>query len=163
MTTAKTTLNEQVQPLNSNETIYFEDLAEGMNAKISNLITDKDIVMFSQVSGDANPIHLCDDYAAGTQFKTRIAHGSLCASFISAALGTELPGPGSIYVNQNLRFKAPVRIGDEVVTNVTIKNKTSKNNLVEIATQCIVKDTVVLDGEALLLVPSRPIEESNIQ
>ena len=90
-----------------NKTLYFEDLTEGMSAEISNVITDEDIVLFSQLSGDFNPVHLDEEYAAGTRFKTRIAHGSLCASFIPAVISAKLLGAGCIYVNQNLQFKAP--------------------------------------------------------
>jgi acyl dehydratase len=87
---------------------YFEDLATDMSAAVSKLVTERDVEMFAAVSTDTNPVHLSDEFAAGTRFKRRIAHGLLTASLISAALGTKLPGPGAIYVSQNLKFTAPV-------------------------------------------------------
>lgn len=140
---------------NETKHLYFEDLAVGMDEEKYNVITDKDIILFSQVSGDTNPVHLNENYAAKTRFRTRIAHGSLCASFISAVIGTKLPGPGCIYITQNLRFKAPVRIGDEVITKVVIKSLIPYKNYVEIITQCHVNEAVVLDGEATVMVSSR--------
>ena len=137
------------------ESLFFEDLSEGMHAQLSKNITEQDINQFAQLSGDTNPVHLDEAYAATTPFKTRIAHGSLCASFISAAFATRLPGPGCIYVSQNLRFKAPVFIGSEVVTKVVVKNLIPKKCFVEFTTQCFVNDALVLDGEATLMVPSR--------
>ena len=91
---------------------YFEDLEVGMEASYERTVTEADIVSFAQVSGDTNPVHLDEDYAAGTIFKQRIAHGMLTASYVSTVFGTRLPGPGAIYVSQTLNFRAPVRIGD---------------------------------------------------
>ena len=134
---------------------YFEELEEGMVAELGKVITNEDIVEFAELSCDTNPVHLDDAYAATTPFKTRIAHGSLCASFISAILGTQLPGPGCIYISQNLRFKAPVRIGDRVTAQATIVNLIPSKRFVEIKTQCLVGDKVVIDGEAMVMVPSK--------
>lgn len=142
--------------MNSTQSFYFEELSEGMDAESSNVITDENIVLFSQISGDVNPIHLDDDYAATTAFKKRIAHGSMCASYISAILGNQLPGPGCIYVNQGLRFKAPVYIGDTVITRAVIKKRVPEKSFVEISTQCFVNDVLVLDGEATIKVPNQP-------
>ena len=94
--------------------LYLEDLEEGMSAVFGKTITDADILMFAGVSGDTNPVHLNEEFACGTAFKGRIAHGMLTASLISTVIGTKLPGPGCIYVAQNLKFMAPVRAGDTV-------------------------------------------------
>ena len=133
----------------------FEDVDEGMTAVISKTITEADIVLFAGISMDTNPLHLDEDYATGTRFKGRIAHGMLGASLISAVFGTKLPGPGAIYVSQNLRFKAPVRIGDTLVASVTAAHLVPEKRRVEFTTQVRVGDTVVIDGEAVLLLPSR--------
>ena len=87
---------------------FFEDLNEGMSAAFTKMVTEADIIKYADISGDTNPVHLDADYAAATMFKERIAHGMLTAGFISAVFGTKLPGPGSIYVNQSLKFRAPV-------------------------------------------------------
>ena len=134
---------------------YFDELQEGMAAELSKIISDEDIINFAEISCDTNPVHLDDDYAATTPFKTRIAHGSLCASFISAILGTKLPGPGCIYISQNLRFKSPVRIGDEVTARAIITKLIPEKRFVEISTQCLVGDKVVIDGEATVMAPAR--------
>lgn len=99
----------------------FEDLDLGMSASVSRTISEADILMFAGVSGDTNPVHLDQEFAASTMFGGRIAHGMLSAGLISAVFGTRLPGPGSIYLSQNLKFKAPVKIGDTVVARVTVK------------------------------------------
>ena len=135
--------------------LFFEDLKEGMEAQLNHTITDRDVVEFAQISGDTNPVHLDEAYAKTTRFKTRIAHGSLSASFISAVIGSKLPGPGSIYVSQYLRFKAPVRIGDAVTATAVIKKLIPEKGFVEIITQCHVGELLVLDGEATVMVPKR--------
>src|SRR6516162_9624971 len=99
---------------------YLEDLEVGMTATYAKTVTDADVVLFAGVSGDSNPVHIDNEFAQRTMFKGRIAHGMLTASFISTALGTKLPGPGCIYISQNLRFRAPVRIGDTVRTRVSV-------------------------------------------
>lgn len=142
-------------PMADREGYCFEDVDEGMTATISKTITEADIVLFAGISMDTNPLHLDEDYAAGTRFGGRIAHGMLGASLISAVFGTKLPGPGAIYVSQNLRFKAPVRIGDTLVATVTAALLVPQKRRVEFTTQVRVGDTVVIDGEAVLLLPSR--------
>lgn len=142
-------------PLADREGYCFEDVDEGMTAVISKTITEADIVLFAGISMDTNPLHLDEDYATGTRFKGRIAHGMLGASLISAVFGTKLPGPGAIYVSQNLRFKAPVRIGDTLVASVTAARLVPERRRVEFTTEVRVGDTVVIDGEAVLLLPSR--------
>lgn len=134
---------------------YLEDLTVGMSAVYAKTITDADIVVFAGISGDNNPVHLNDEYAAQTMFKTRIAHGMLSAGFISTVLGTKLPGPGAIYISQNLKFKAPVRVGDTVVARATVTEIVPEKKRVTLKTVCSVGSTVVIDGEAMVMVPSR--------
>ena len=133
----------------------LEDLAVGMSASFSKTLTDADIVLFSGVSGDTNPVHLDEEYAKGTMFKGRISHGMLSAGFISAVLGTKLPGPGSIYVSQALRFKAPVRPGETVTARVTVMEIIPEKCRAILQTQCLVEGKVVIDGEATVMVPAR--------
>jgi 3-hydroxybutyryl-CoA dehydratase len=135
---------------------FFEDIQVGMEAKLSRVVTDADIRAFAQVSGDDNPVHLDDAYAAGTMFNSRIAHGVLTASYISAAVGTKLPGPGCIYISQTLNFKAPVRIGDEVETTVRVTELLPEKKRVILACQCMVNGKTVLEGQAVVMAPSRP-------
>ena len=135
---------------------YFDDLEEGMSEVFSKTITEADLLMFAGVSGDTNPIHLDQDFASRTMFEGRIAHGMLTASLVSTVLGTKLPGPGAIYVNQNLRFLAPVRIGDTVIARAAVKVLNQERKRVTLETTCRVGETKVLDGEAVLMVPRRP-------
>ena len=135
--------------------LFLEDLAVGMTAVYAKTITDADIVMFAGISGDTNPVHLDALFADQTAFKGRIAHGMLAASFISTVLGTRLPGPGCIYLSQSLRFRAPVKVGDTVTARVTIKDVNPDSKRIAFETVCTVGDTVVVDGEALLLVSRR--------
>ncbi len=133
----------------------IEDLAVGMTASFAKTVTEADIVLFAGISGDTNPVHLNQEYAAGTMFQGRIAHGMLTVGFISAVLGTKLPGPGAIYMSQNLKFKAPVRAGDTVTARATITELFPEKRRVVMRTVCTVGDTVVVEGEAMLMVPSR--------
>lgn len=132
----------------------FSELAVGMSALYSRTITDSDVRNFSGVSGDTNPMHLNEEYAKQTVFKGRIVHGFLTASLISTVIGTKLPGPGCIYVSQQLRFKAPVHIGDTVYAKATVIQLVPEKRRVVLQTQCLVKDTIVLDGEAVVQVPA---------
>lgn len=134
---------------------YFEDLSVGQEASMSKTVTEADIVAFANVSGDKNPVHLDAAYAATTMFKERIAHGMLSAAYISAVFGMQLPGPGSIYISQSLGFKAPVKIGDTVVTTVKILELMEKGR-VRFETVCSVGGKPVLAGEAVLMVPKKP-------
>lgn len=134
---------------------YIEDLAPGMSALYARTVTDADIVLFAGISGDVNPVHLNHEFAANTVFEGRIAHGLLTASFISTVLGTKLPGPGCVYLSQNLKFKAPVRSGDTVSARVTILDVVPEKRRVTLATVCTVSNEVVLEGEAQVIVPSR--------
>lgn len=134
---------------------YFEDLRVGMSAVYARTITETDIVLFCGVSGDTNPVHLNEVYAQGTRFGGRIAHGMLTASLISSVVGTKLPGPGAIYVSQNLRFRAPVRAGDTVSAEATVVELIPEKKFARLATTCRVGDRVVVEGEAVVMAPSR--------
>jgi len=134
---------------------FIEDLSEGMSAVYAKTVTETDIILFAGISGDNNPVHLNEEYAARTMFKGRIAHGMLSAAFISAVIGTRLPGPGCIYMSQSLEFKAPVRIGDTVTARATVVDVITAKKRAVIDTICTVGDTVVIRGQALVMVPSR--------
>jgi 3-hydroxybutyryl-CoA dehydratase len=134
---------------------YFEDMEVGMTEIFAKTITEADIVTFAGTSGDTNPVHLNEEFASNTMFKGRIAHGILTASFLSTVIGTKLPGPGCIYVSQNLRFKAPVRAGDTVTATCTVENLVPGKCFVELKTVCTVNGKPVVDGEATVMVPSR--------
>lgn len=132
----------------------IEDLRVGMSATFSKTITEADIVLFAGVSGDSNAIHINEEYAATTAFKGRIAHGMLSASVISAAVANRLPGPGAIYLNQQLNFLAPVRPGDTVHATVSVREVIADRGRVVLNTTCSVKGQKVIDGEALVKVDS---------
>ena len=129
----------------------IDEIEPGQSAVYERTVTEDDIVRFAELSGDDNPVHLDEEFAAKTLFKGRIAHGMLCAAFISTAVGTKLPGYGSIYVKQSLSFRAPVRIGDMVVTTATVKHVNRERKRVTMETVCAVGDKVVLEGEAELM------------
>jgi 3-hydroxybutyryl-CoA dehydratase len=134
--------------------LYFEDLSVGMTESLSKTIASSDVVGFAQLTGDRNPIHLSEHFAARTSFGTRIAHGLYTASLISAVLGTRLPGPGAVYISQTLNFRAPVKIGDQVDVSVTVAELVPERKRARLTCICKVKDETVLDGEALVKVPS---------
>jgi 3-hydroxybutyryl-CoA dehydratase len=136
--------------------LHFEDLHVGMRETLMKTVMETDVVGFARLSGDDNPIHLCDVYASQTRFGQRIAHGLYTASLISAVLGTRLPGPGAVYRSQSLNFHAPVKIGDVVTVIVEVKELVDKGHRVRIACEATVDSTVVLDGEAVVSVPGRP-------
>jgi 3-hydroxybutyryl-CoA dehydratase len=133
--------------------LYFEDLSVGMTETLSKTISSSDVVGFAQLTGDRNPIHLSEHFAARTSFGRRIAHGLYTASLISAVLGTRLPGPGAIYISQTLNFRAPVKIGDQVDVTVTVQLMPERQRA-RLTCVCNVAGEVVLDGEALVKVPS---------
>ncbi|MFH1806986.1 MAG: MaoC family dehydratase [Pseudomonadota bacterium] len=133
---------------------YLEDLETGMTGSYAKTVTETDIVLFAGLSGDTNPVHLNDEFAKTTMFEGRIAHGMLSAGFISTVLGTRLPGPGTIYLSQNLQFKAPVRIGDTVTARVTVLEIMAAKKRVVLETNCYVGDRCVIAGEAVVMVPS---------
>jgi 3-hydroxybutyryl-CoA dehydratase len=134
---------------------YLEDLEIGQTAELRRTVSAQDIDAFAAVTGDNNPVHLDEAYAAATQFKGRIAHGMLSAGYISAVLGTRLPGPGAIYVSQTLSFRRPVRIGDEVTAEVKVTAIDPARGRVSFATQCVVAGKTVVEGEAVVVVPRR--------
>ena len=135
---------------------FFEDLEIGQEASTSHLVSEADIVAYAELSGDFNPVHLDAEYAAGTIFKERIAHGILSAGYISAIFGMKLPGPGAIYVSQTLNFKGPVKIGDRVETVVRLSELVADKKRAKFDCVCSVRGKPVLTGEAVLMVPSRP-------
>ena len=137
---------------------YFEDLEIGMLDAYAKTITDADVITFAGISGDTNPVHLNHEFANETMFEGRVAHGMLTASFISTVIGTKLPGPGCIYVSQNLRFKAPVKVGDTVTAVCTVTKMIPEKHMIEMQTLCSVGAKTVLEGEALILVPVRPAQ-----
>jgi 3-hydroxybutyryl-CoA dehydratase len=134
---------------------YFEDLKVGMTACYSKTITDAAIETFAGLSGDTNPLHISNEYAAESRFKERIAHGMLTMTNITGVLGTKLPGPGCLYMSQTVKFVSPVKIGDTVTTRVTVKELNPEKNRVTFKTDCFVGDKQCIDGEALIWVPSR--------
>ncbi len=139
-------------------TICIEDLEIGMRRYLQKEVTDRDIQLFAEVSTDRNPVHMDDDYALDTIFEGRIAHDMLTASLISAVIGEQLPGHGSVYLGQSLKFMAPVRPGDMVHTEVTVREIDHSRRRVTLDCHCMVGDTVVLKGEALVLAPSRKFD-----
>jgi len=135
---------------------FLEDLAVGQSAERKRTVTAADIEAFAAVTGDDNPVHLDEAYAATTSFGGRIAHGMLSAGYISAVLGTQLPGPGAIYVSQTLSFRRPVRIGDEVTARATVSAIDERRGRVTLSTVCEVAGKVVAEGEAVVIAPKRP-------
>src|SRR5262252_278931 len=135
--------------------LHFEDLSVGMTETLSKTISSADVVGFAQLTGDRNPIHLSEHFAARTMFGGRIAHGLYTAGLISAVLGTRLPGPGAIYISQTLNFRAPVKIGDTVTVIVTVAELMPEKSRARLSCVCKVGRAVVLDGEALVKVPHK--------
>ena len=133
----------------------FEDLYVGQRETYTRKVSSSDVVGFAEISGDRNPIHLSEHFAAHTPFKSRIAHGLYTASLISAVLGTRLPGPGAVYLSQTLKFLAPVRIDDVVDVVVEVVELFADKNRARLLCECLVGDTKVLQGEALVMVPKR--------
>ncbi len=135
-------------------TICIEELEIGMTRHLTKQVTDRDIELFAEVSTDRNPVHLDDDYARDTIFQGRIAHGMLTAGLISAVIGEQLPGHGTVYLGQSLKFLAPVRPGDVVRAEVTVTAIDHARRRVTLATQCLIDGKPVLRGEATVLAPS---------
>jgi 3-hydroxybutyryl-CoA dehydratase len=132
----------------------IEDLSVGMSASYAKTITEADIVLFAAVSGDNNAVHTNEEFAQTTPFGGRIAHGFLTASVISAAVANRLPGPGTIYLAQQMRFKAPVKPGYTVRATVTVKSVDLARARAELLTVCEVGGKVVIEGEALVMTSS---------
>jgi 3-hydroxybutyryl-CoA dehydratase len=135
----------------------FDEMAPGAAAEFSKTVTEADVVLFAGVSGDFNPVHVDAAAAEASRFGGRIAHGMLSASFISTVLGTHLPGPGTVYLSQSLRFTAPVRIGETVTARVEVTEATEAKRRVRLATTCRnQRGETVIEGEALVYVPEAP-------
>ncbi len=141
--------------MNAQNGYDIEDLQPGMSAHLAKTVTDSDIVLFAGVTTDTNPVHLDEEFAKTTAFGGRIAHGMLSVGFISAVLGTRLPGPGTIYLGQTLKFKAPVRPGDTVTATVTVKEIIPEKKRVILETVCTVHGKPVIEGEATMMCTSR--------
>ena len=137
--------------------LFLEDLSVGQSAELVRTVLEADIEAFAAVTGDNNPVHLDAAFAATTSFGERIAHGMLSAGYISAVIGTTLPGPGAIYLSQSLRFKRPVKIGDEVTARATITEIDAAKARVTLATVCLVNGKPVVEGEALIMVPRKAV------
>ncbi len=135
--------------------VFVEDIEPGMKASLSRAFGEEEVETFARVTGDVNPAHLDDGFAATTVFGWRVVHGMLTASLISAVLGTRLPGKGAVYVSQSIQFRAPVFIGDTVTAEVEVSSVDARRKRVTLATRCLVGDRVVLRGEAVVLAPSR--------
>ena len=143
---------------NPRGTICIEDIEMGMTRYIQKIITDRDIEQFAEISTDHNPVHLDDDYARDTIFEGRIAHGMLTAGLVSAVIGEQLPGHGTIYMSQNLKFLAPVRPGDLVHAEVRVVDMVIDKRRVKLDCRCEVNGKNVLVGEAMVLAPSRKFD-----
>jgi 3-hydroxybutyryl-CoA dehydratase len=137
-------------------TYYIDDLKPGMSESFAKTVTERDIALFGEVSGDVNPVHFDEGFAKSTIFKGRIAHGVLSASYISTVLGMKMPGPGTIFMSLTTRFKAPVRIGDTVVATCTVRELNTEKRRVVFDCVCKVGEVTVVDGEAMVMAPSRP-------
>ncbi|CAG4907277.1 unnamed protein product, partial [Acidocella sp. C78] len=135
----------------------FDQLQPGQTASLGKTITEADILLFSAVSMDTNPVHLNQELADETLFKGRVAHGMLCGSLISAVLGTVLPGLGTIYLTQSMRFRAPVRIGDTVTAEVEVAALDHEKRRATMRTRCFVRGKVVIEGEAVVIPPTEAV------
>ena len=139
----------------------IEELQVGDTAKFSKTVSESDVYLFAGVTGDLNPAHVNEAYAKDTFFKTRIVHGMLSASFISTVIGTMLPGPGTVYMRQEVRFLAPVKFGDTVTAIVEVAEIIAEKKQVRLKTYCINQEnTTVVDGEALVSPPRAPKKQS---
>ena len=143
---------------NPRGTICIEDIEMGMTRYVRQVITDQDIEKFAEISTDHNPVHLDDEYARDTIFEGRIAHGMLTAGLVSAVIGEQLPGHGTIYMSQNLKFLAPVRPGDLVHAEVKVIDMVIDKRRVKLDCRCEVNGKNVLVGEAMVLAPSRKFD-----
>ncbi|MFW9804758.1 MAG: MaoC family dehydratase [Candidatus Thorarchaeota archaeon] len=133
------------------EITKYSDIKMGQTAEVVHTVTEEDIQAFGELSGDYNPLHFDEEWAKGTMFRSRIAHGILTAAYVSTAIGMHLPGPGTIYMSQSMRFLGPVRIGDTITALVEVINLNDEKERVTLKTTCTNQDgKVVLDGEALV-------------
>ncbi|MCW8884456.1 MAG: MaoC family dehydratase [Motiliproteus sp.] len=134
---------------------YIEDLEVGMTASFAKTVSESDVYTFAGITGDNNPVHVNEEFAAETPFKQRIVHGMFSAGLISTVLGTKMPGPGAIYIDQTLKFKAPVFIGDTVTATATIEEIDNRRRRVKFKTECSVKGKIVATGYATNMVDSK--------
>jgi 3-hydroxybutyryl-CoA dehydratase len=137
-------------------TVEFEQITAGVTSEWSRTVTERDVVLFAECTGDCNPVHMDAEAAAASPFAGRIAHGMLSAGFISATLANKLPGPGTIYLSQTLKFKAPVKPGDTVTATVTVREVNTAKNRVVLDTVCTVAGKTVIEGECQMMPPVRP-------
>jgi len=135
---------------------YLEDLSIGMFAEKKMVVSDEKITTFAELSGDYNPVHMDADYAATTMFGKRIAHGALSASLISAILGNDLPGPGAIFTELNMRFRKPAFIDDEITARAEVVEINEKSGRVKMKVACFVDGKAIIRGEAGVVVMKRP-------
>jgi 3-hydroxybutyryl-CoA dehydratase len=135
-------------------TVYLDELKPGMSATTDTTVTERHIQLFGEATGDMNPVHFDEDFARKTIFRGRVAHGALSVGFISAVMGTKLPGEGTIFVSASIVFKSPVRIGDTVTTICTVREVMGREAIMDCA--CKVGERLVLEAEARVLVPKRP-------
>ncbi len=133
----------------------FDELEVGMTVSIEHQVSEQDVIDFARVSGDHNPLHMDEEYAKETVFGGRVAHGALTASYISAILGNDLPGPGSIFTDLELSFRRPVRIGDTVTASAQVSEKIAKGNRVVLTVKCEVGGKPVVKGVARVMVPKQ--------
>ncbi|KAA0696636.1 3-hydroxybutyryl-CoA dehydratase [Halopseudomonas laoshanensis] len=135
----------------------YDELALGDKAEVTHMVSERDLILFAEVSGDVNPVHLDEEFAAATPFKGRIAHGMFSGALISAAIACELPGPGTIYIGQEMSFLRPVRLGDEIRIELEVIEKLPKNRA-RIATRVFNQDgKQVVDGVATVMVPTEKV------
>ncbi len=134
----------------------IEELSIGESAEFAKTITETDIYLYAGITGDMNPAHINEEFAGNTAFKSRIAHGMLSAGLVSAILGNQLPGPGTIYLKQELAFTSPVYMGDTVTARVEVSEINQEKNKTKLKTTCVnQKDKTVLDGEAQVMPPQK--------
>ena len=136
-------------------TYTIDDLKPGMSESFTKTVSERDVTLFGEISGDMNPIHFDEAYAKTTIFGGRIVHGALVLSYLSTVLGTKMPGPGAIFLSQTTSFKAPVRIGDTVTAVCTVREVFPARRRVIFDCICKVKDAVVVEGEATVMMPAR--------
>ncbi len=136
-------------------TVYYEELTIGQSASSEHTVTERDIQLFGEATGDMNPVHFDEEYARRTVFRGRVAHGVLTLGFMSAVMGNELPGHGTIFVSSATRFTAPVRIGDTVKTVCTVKELRERRQVL-LECRCSVKDATVVEAEVIVMAPKKP-------
>lgn len=139
---------------------YLEDLSVGMSAERKMVVTAEKIDTFAELSQDFNPIHMDEEFAKTTPFGGRIAHGALSASLISAVLGNDIPGPGAIFVELNLRFRKPAFIGDEITARAEVSEINQRTGRIKMKVSCQINGKIIIRGDAGVLVMKRPVEDS---